>query len=509
MPRATTIVLSILSLSLSALAQEKLPEESFENGLGQFSITSWRGTAPGQITETAAHSGKQSVQLVGGAAADDVTVLWWKNPGIKLLPGQQYTASAWVKTENAAAVELHIVMPDGVAIDGLKTDKLTGTADWKKLEQRFTVAAPAQPQHIGVFLTGPGKAWVDDFRLDGKTGLAWAKTIEIDPAGTQTERDFMALLKQQNLDSKEYVNWYSGRFPTISFIGGTCNGNSSEDMEFFFEKPFRYYNQVLDFAMENGGEKYGIRARIRRYKEGKGVKPLRSFLLSVRCDTILKEYHPSYILVNGRRVWDAKKHPLHQGKIVVPFSLEEPVDPIIDFVIDRAYTPQVKGLAFRMFFVNYLGEPGTRVDLKGAATEKEESPADKLQRFQFGLFPADWDFWGDRGTPFAEIKKTWKPNFRPAYPTDDVYLSPVIFGGSAKSKYHEFMVTYGGCNVLAGGADVTSMKLPHVRGVLSSSKDGAENKAILAAGLSRAPLVRRRIRRIRLRQRGRPQGQHG
>ncbi len=313
---------------------------------------------------------------------------------------------------------------------------------------------------------------------------AWNKTVEIDPAGPKTEAEFFAKLKQQGLNTSEYVNWYAGRFPSISFIGGTCNGNSSEDMEFFYEKPFHYYNQALDFVMEDGGKVYGIRARVRRYKEAPKPKALRSFVLSLRCDQLLKDYHPSYILANGRRIWDSKKHPVQQQRIMVPFSLEEAEDLILDFVVDKQYTPEVKGVAFRMFFVTYSGEVGTKVDLKGAAAEKEPSPADKLERFAFGLFPADWDFWGNRGVPFAKYRQEWKPNFKPGYPVDDLWLSPFVFEEPAKGKYHQFMMTYGGCNILANKPDLAMAKANgYIRGALCSMKDIAGTKAVLDAGL--------------------------
>jgi hypothetical protein len=33
--------------------------------------------------------------------------------------------------------------------------------------------------------------------------------------------------------------------------------------------------------------------------------------------------------VNGRRVWDSQIHPILDGKIMVPFWLDEPGDPVI------------------------------------------------------------------------------------------------------------------------------------------------------------------------------------
>jgi len=456
--------------------------ESFEQGLGVFTVASWRSDEPGRITAALARSGRQCVELVGGAGPTDITVLWWHKPAIRLLPGEQYVLSAWVKTQDVAGVELRVAVPEGARIDVRPTPRITGTADWTRLEQRFTVSAPVQPLYLAVWMTGPGRAWVDDLSLSGRTGAEWRRTVEIEPAGAGTEQAVVNLLKQNGMEVGPFVNWYTGRFPSISFIGGHCNGNVSEDLEFFYEKPFRYYNQVADFVMERGGRVYGIRARVRRYKEAGAVKPMRSFLLTVRCDNLLRDYHPSYIIVNGRRVWDSRRHPVQQGRIVVPFALEEPVDPVIDFVVDEAHTPAVKGLAFRMFFVNYLGEPGVRVELKGA--EDCKSPADALKRFAFGLFPADWDFWGDRGLSFAEIRRAWKPNVRPDYPVDDLWLSPFVFEGAGHGRYHQFMTTWGGCNILGSAPDLAAYRgNAYIRGAMASMKDAAATKAVLDAGL--------------------------
>lgn len=193
------------------------------------------------------------------------------------------------------------------------------------------------------------------------------------------------------------------------------------------------------------------------------------------------EYHPSYILANGRRVWDFRKHKMGSGSIEVPFSIEEAANPTIDLVVDRDYTPDTKGLAFRMFFVNYLSEPGVKVDLAGAEAKASGSPADKLQHFVFGLYPSGYDFWSNRGTPVAEIRKNWKPNFRPDYPTDDVGLCPFCFEGVARGKYHEFMATYGGCNVAGNGATAEMFQgNPYLRGALSSIQNPADARRILA-----------------------------
>ena len=246
-------LLAALCAAMAGLAEEQTFDEGFENGLGKFTVESWRGAPPEQLTDAVVHGGTKAVQLTGGAGANNVTTLWLKNPAMKLLPGEQYTVSIWAKTENAANVQLKVVVPDGVELKGTAGRKLTGTNDWTKLEQTFTVSKKAQPKSIGLWMTGPGKLWADDFALKGKTGAEWKKRIEIDATGVNSEAQFKALLAANGLKENGYVNWFTGRWPYISFIGGMAMCNRSEDLEFFYEKPFKWRTEVLDYVMEDGG----------------------------------------------------------------------------------------------------------------------------------------------------------------------------------------------------------------------------------------------------------------
>jgi hypothetical protein len=188
----------------------------------------------------------------------------------------------------------------------------------------------------------------------------WRRKIDVDP---NRVADDLAAAK---LDSNKPVNWFTGRWPYISFLGGMVMGNRSEDLEFFYSEPFQWHSTVLDYVLSGGGRVYGLRAKFRPAWAGARPKPLRSYLLNIRTDVLLAEYHPSYILANGRRVWDFKKHKMGAGSIQVPFSVEEAADVTIDLVVDHDYTPDTKGLAFRMFFLNYLGNPSVKVDLAGS-----------------------------------------------------------------------------------------------------------------------------------------------
>lgn len=313
-------------------------------------------------------------------------------------------------------------------------------------------------------------------------GVKWERVVTIDPTAIRTEREFMAALTEQGAPQGGYANWFTGRWPNISFIGGMVMGNVSDHLQFFYQKPFTWSSRVLDYVMEGGGKTYGVRATIHPYGD-RGTFPAgRSYLLWYRCDVLLKDYHPSYILVNGRRMWDSRKHPLLDGKILIPFSLDEPGNPVIDFVVDLDYTPEVKGLAFRMFNTAYIGRPGVKVALRGASEAKEPSPADSEERFAFGVFPSSYDFWHSPATPIADLKRDWLPNFRPDYPTDELWLSPFIGEEAAQGPYHDFMVTYGGCNILGTNPPpaILSATDGYARGAMAKPLDVESARKVLA-----------------------------
>ena len=299
--------------------------------------------------------------------------------------------------------------------------------------------------------------------------VVWDRVVAIEPKGIETVDDFNDALKREKVGTAGDTNWFTGRWPMISFLGGMAMGNDSGDLEFFYQKPFKWSNRVLDYVMEGGGRKFGIRATVRGYG-GDGVFPgNRSYLLSYRCDRLLEEYHPSYILVNGQRMWDCRLDPILDGSIMVPFWQEKAGNPVIDFVTDLDYTPEVKGLGLNSFSTTFLGVPGEKISFRGAADAAEISPADQEERFAFGVFPSELNFWGDSGTSIDELVKEWKPNFRPAYPTDPIWLSPYTETTRGQGAYHDFMVTFGGANVLGSSPSqsILARTSQYSRGVLA------------------------------------------
>lgn len=332
--------------------------------------------------------------------------------------------------------------------------------------------------------------------------MSWTRTLDLRLSGAEKRGEVEARLEALGFPVKGYVNWFTLRWPNMSFIGGVSMGNEPTDLEIFYEKPFRWWNGALENVVDNGGNIYGLRVRYRGVggppdidcqppgvlrddytrSVGPGYVPgCRSYLLYIRGEVLTKQgYHPSYILANGRRIWDSRIHPLCDGKIYAPFWNDADCDElVIDLVVDMAYTPDIKGLAFRNGHLQFAGMPGDRISLAGAPVEPEGSPADRLERFVFGAFPSDNDFWSRHGPTFDEIREAWKPNFKPDYPVDELWLSPVVFRWLAEGAYHDFMVTYGGCNILGCAPPREILeRAPCVRGVLGQSVEAA--KAILA-----------------------------
>ncbi len=238
----------------------------------------------------------------------------------------------------------------------------------------------------------------------------WQRTICVNPNNVAGE------LAAAKLDSKQPVNWFTGRWPYISFIGGMVMGNRSEDLEFFYSEPFQWHSTVLDYVLTGGGKVYGLRAKFHPYKEDTSRKSLRSYLLTVRTDVLLAEYHPSYILANGRRVWDFKKHKMGAASIQVPFSMEGPSGVTIDLVVDRDHTPGAKGLAFRMFFLNYLGDAGVKVDLR-APSRKLPAPRPTSCRISSSACtPAATTSGATGASPLSISARTGNRTFGPAIP---------------------------------------------------------------------------------------------
>lgn len=252
-----------------------------------------------------------------------------------------------------------------------------------------------------------------------------------------------------------HVNYFTLRVPMCGFLGGTLFGHRSpKDTWILHDEPFRYYTSGFDDVLVGEGKLFGIRILFWRYKEGKNRQPFRSFYFNVK-GSHLKENHPSYILVNGKKVWDAKVNKV-DNEISFPFALEKAEDVVIDMIVDRDYTPEVKALGFRYGWLHYLGEPGDRIYMKAGETGDEPARVAKLKTFQFGIFDPGYDFWSWRARPEMEEKVLtydklgWKKYELPDYEIQDIGVAPSHVGHG--EEYNKMAAIYIGANLLGHDA---------------------------------------------------------
>jgi hypothetical protein len=278
----------------------------------------------------------------------------------------------------------------------------------------------------------------------GRQGTGWKREVQTDEMATGIRR-------------AGYVNWFTLRVPFCSFIGGITFGQRHpKDLWVFHDQPFRYYTAGMDETLEGEGKVFGIRAFYSRPKT-----PFRSFWGHIMGWT-LGQNHPSYILVNGRRVWDSKLHKIDTQKerhtLAFPCWVDEPDDLTIDFVVDRDHTPEAKALAFRYGYLENLGDAGERYYLPGSSAKKEPSPFEKLDAFRFGLFgpgyhpSAQW--WADRDLAARAMtveKLGWKPYQLPDYPLEDIAISPTSMD-SWPAPFVDFVSRYCGATLLGAEA---------------------------------------------------------
>lgn len=287
--------------------------------------------------------------------------------------------------------------------------------------------------------------------------LAGEPAAEPKKAPTGWTKDYLVNEKAQ-LERTGFVNWYTLRVPMCGFLGGVLFGfRSPKDSWILHDKPFRYYTSGMDDVLEGKGKLFGIRILFWRYKElEKGGKrlPFRSFFFRVK-GWSLQENHPSYILVNGKKVWDCKTHKF-DNEIAFPFALEEAKDVVIDMIVDRDYTPEVKALGFRYGWLQYLGQPGQKVHMKPVEDKGDAARVAKLKTFRFGLFDPGYDCWQDAVDPnladkiLTVDKLGWKKYELPDYEIQDIGVAPSHVGNG--DKYNQFTAEYIGASLLGHDA---------------------------------------------------------
>ena len=106
--------------------------------------------------------------------------------------GKRLRMSAWVKTEGVESAHLFVRL-DGermmLGFDNMDNRTITGTTDWRKYDITLDVPAETINVAFGVFVTGRGVAWVDDFHFETVGGDV-ATTDLLTPEMRKAERPY-------------------------------------------------------------------------------------------------------------------------------------------------------------------------------------------------------------------------------------------------------------------------------------------------------------------------------
>lgn len=167
---------SVLSKSSTKLEEKTaapvnlLPNDSFESETAgkplDWESRNYNGAAEFALADEA-HSGRHSVKVSSAKGADSG---WMAH--IKVQPSTTYHLSGWVKTDNVkgavgALMNVH-------ELQGVKTNAVNGTSDWKKVETTFQ-SGGASSLTINCLFGGwgqsTGAAWFDDVRLEQASGV--------------------------------------------------------------------------------------------------------------------------------------------------------------------------------------------------------------------------------------------------------------------------------------------------------------------------------------------------
>lgn len=157
------------------------------------------------------HGGLASLRLSNTATNDVSEVAQNLLVGKTFAAGRTYELSAWMKTQN-------VEQPNQIRLAALALGKPLhywsiqlpkAQNDWAKGQVRFTVPTEAETVRIMLILRGPGKAWIDDMRLDEV--LENGTLAEVKPPDVPADHEFMQRwVKLFNGPGRPYL--FFGRF---------------------------------------------------------------------------------------------------------------------------------------------------------------------------------------------------------------------------------------------------------------------------------------------------------
>ena len=174
--RTGLLALAFAAAAGSASAQPAPANPGFEDGVP--ALTGW------QLRDTTAyaaaldsvdpHGGRWSARVAwraGGAA--NATGILQQRVDAAPYRGRRVRFRAWVRSDLApspawAGIWMRVDRPNGARgfFDNMEARAIRGRTGWTRYEIAGEVAADAQALYVGMLISGPGRAWVDDAALE-------------------------------------------------------------------------------------------------------------------------------------------------------------------------------------------------------------------------------------------------------------------------------------------------------------------------------------------------------
>jgi len=158
------LIVSLLSSSTLAIAGNDLPANwqagnTKDYDIGADHMTAHEGGTSAYIksrTETPANFGT----IVQSFGAEKYTGKRVRMSAFVKADKIEKWAGLWMRVDGTGRDEVSL------SFDNMQTRPITGTLDWKKYEIVLDVPTNSKTITFGILLTGPGKAWLDDFSFE-------------------------------------------------------------------------------------------------------------------------------------------------------------------------------------------------------------------------------------------------------------------------------------------------------------------------------------------------------
>jgi C-terminal processing protease CtpA/Prc len=122
------------------------------------------------LDRTVAHSGTSSGHITARSAAPDGFGMLAQSLRAEAYRGKRVRFSAYVKTRDVTGSAGIWMRVDGnggaLAFDNMGTRPVRGTTDWHQVSIVLDVPSEADGFALGMLMTGPGQAWIDDASLE-------------------------------------------------------------------------------------------------------------------------------------------------------------------------------------------------------------------------------------------------------------------------------------------------------------------------------------------------------